>query len=101
VKDAALEAGNSSGGSPVSGDGRVVTLRRLLLLVFLFFVLTIPLAWLWHEWGVQRYVAFLFAIMLKLRDTVGWPFAGKGGGGLSLRFISHVPFVILVLLTPV
>jgi hypothetical protein len=38
--------------------------------------------------------------MLKLHDTLGWPFAGKGGGGLSLRFMSHVPFLVLVLLTP-
>ena len=73
---------------------------RLLLLLVLFFALTIPLAWLWREWGVEHYVAFLFAIMRKLRDTLGWPFAGKGGGGLSLRFVSHVPFLVLVLLTP-
>ena len=77
-----------------------ISLGRLLLLLVLFFALTIPLSWLWHEWGVERYVAFLFAIMRKLRDTVGWPFAGKGGGGLSLRFVSHVPFLVLVLITP-
>jgi len=77
-----------------------ISLGRFLLLLVLFFALTIPLAWLWHEWGVTRYVAFLFAIMQKLHDTLGWPFAGKGGGGLALRFVSHVPFLILVLLTP-
>jgi len=77
-----------------------ISLGRFLLLLVLFFALTIPLAWLWHEWGITRYVAFLFAIMQKLHDTLGWPFAGKGGGGLALRFVSHVPFLILVLLTP-
>ena len=77
-----------------------ISAGRLLLLLVLFFALSIPLAWLWREWGVQRYVAFLFAIMRKLSDTLGWPFAGKGGGGLSLRFLSHVPFLVLVLLTP-
>ena len=77
-----------------------ISVGRLLLLLVLFFALTIPLGWLWQEWGVERYVAFLFAIMRKLRDTLGWPFAGKGGGGLSLRFMSHVPFLVLVLLTP-
>jgi hypothetical protein len=77
-----------------------ISAGRLLLLVVLFFALSIPLAWLWREWGVQRYVAFLVAIMRKLSDTLGWPFAGKGGGGLSLRFVSHVPFLVLVFITP-
>jgi hypothetical protein len=77
-----------------------ISAGRLLLLLVLFFALTIPLAWLWQEWGVRRYVAFLLAIMLKLRDTLGWPFAGKGSGGISLRFLSHVPFLVLVLITP-
>jgi len=77
-----------------------ISLGRLLLLLVLFFALTIPLAWLWQLWGVQHYVAFLFVIMRQLHDTLGWPFAGKGGGGLSLRFVSHVPFLILVLITP-
>jgi hypothetical protein len=73
---------------------------RLLLLLVLFFALTVPLVWLWREWGVRHYVAFLFAVMRKLHDTLGWPFAGKGGGGLSLRFLSHIPFLVLVFLTP-
>jgi len=71
-----------------------------MLLVVLFFVISVPLAWLWHEWGVDRYVVFLFAILSWLRGAVGWPFAGKGGGGLSLRYVSHVPFLVLVFLTP-
>ena len=77
-----------------------ISLGRFLLLLVLFFALSLPLAWLWHEWGVDRYVAFLFAILRPLHDALGWPFVGKGGGGLSLRFVSHVPFLILVLLTP-
>jgi hypothetical protein len=77
-----------------------ISLGRLLLLLVLFFALTIPLAWLWQEWAVKRYVAFLFSIMRLLQDALNWPFAGKGAGGLSLRFVSHVPFLILVLLTP-
>lgn len=77
-----------------------VSTGRLLLLLVLFFAFSIPLSWLWHEWGVDRYVALLFAILVSLRDAVGWPFAGKGGGGLSLRYVSHVPFLVLVLLTP-
>ncbi len=77
-----------------------ISLGRLLLLLVLFFALTVPLVWLWQERGAARYVAFLFAIMRHLHDTLGWPFAGKGGGGLSLRYVSHIPFLILVLLTP-
>jgi hypothetical protein len=77
-----------------------VSAGRLLLLIVLFFVLSIPLAWLWQEWALSRYVAFLFSILRPLHDALGWPFAGKGGGGLSLRFVSHVPFLVLVLLTP-
>ena len=77
-----------------------ISLGRILLLLVLFFALTVPLAWLWQEWGVKRYVAFQFAIMQLLHETLGWPFAGKGSGGLSLRFVSHVPFLVLVLLTP-
>ncbi len=100
MENAALEVRDPSGGKDASNGGRPLSLGRLLLLLVLFFALTIPLAWLWHQWGVARYVAFLFAIMQTLHDTLGWPFAGKGGGGLSLRFISHVPFLILVLLTP-
>jgi hypothetical protein len=75
-------------------------LRRLLLLLFLFFALSVPLAWLWLEWGVGRYVVFLLKILRVLHDAVGWPFTGKGAGGLSLRFVNHIPFLVLVLLTP-
>jgi hypothetical protein len=101
VEDAALEAGDSSGGKhAASGGGRPLSVRRLLLLLVLFFALSIPLAWLWREWGVARYVVFLLKISRALHDALGWPFTGKGAGGLSLRFVSHIPFLVLVLLTP-
>jgi hypothetical protein len=100
VEGAALEVRDPSGGRHASRGGRPLSPRRLLLLVFLFFALSIPLAWLWREWGVLRYVAFLLEILRALHDAMGWPFTGKGAGGLSLHFLSHVSFLVLVLLTP-
>jgi hypothetical protein len=100
VEDAAQEVRDPSGGKHASGGGRPLPLRRLLLLLVLFFAFSIPLAWLWREWGLLRYLAFLLEILRALHEAMGWPFTAKGIGGLSLRFVTHVPFLVLVLLTP-
>jgi hypothetical protein len=100
VEDAAPEVRDSSAGEEASTGRRRFPLWRLLLLLFLFFAISIPLAWLWREWGVLRYVTFLLEVLRALHGALGWPFTGKGVGGLSLRFIQHVPFLVLVFITP-
>ena len=76
------------------------TLRQTLLAVLVFFALTVPLVIAWMHWGLGWYASFLFWILLPLHDALGWPFTGKGTPGLSMRFVSLVPFVVLVLVTP-
>jgi hypothetical protein len=100
VEDAELELRDPSAAEVASSGGQAVPLRRLLLLLLLFFGLSIPLSWLWLEWGLVRYVSFLFAILRPLHDAFGWHFTGKGTGGLSIRFTSYLPFLVLVLVTP-
>jgi hypothetical protein len=76
------------------------TLRQTLLALLLFFALTVPLVVVWMRWGLAWYVTFLVWVLQAFHHAQGWAFTGKGIPGLSIRFVSLVPFVILVLVTP-
>jgi hypothetical protein len=73
-------------------------LRRLGLLLLLFFALTMPLAWAWLAWGQDRYVELLFAILDPLYERLG--LRHHRGGPVAPRLVSVVPFVVLMLITP-
>ncbi|TFG94203.1 MAG: hypothetical protein E4H11_07205 [Myxococcales bacterium] len=75
-----------------------VPLRRLLLLFLLFGVLTMPLAWLWLQWGEGVYVRLLWKLLDPLYDSLG--LRHQRGGPVAPRLISIVPFVVLMVITP-
>ncbi len=72
--------------------------RRFLLLTFEFLAITVPLGWLWIEWGRNAY--------LKLFVTVAEPvFLFIGVTTLKPQlvidhFINYVPFIVLMVITP-
>lgn len=71
---------------------------RLLLLLLLFFAGTLPLAWLWLEWGERAYVRLLWAILDPCYDAIG--LRHRRGGPVAPRLVSVVPFVVLMAITP-
>jgi hypothetical protein len=75
-----------------------VPVRRLLLLLALFFALTMPLAWLWLEWGETTYARFLLRLLDPLYDAIG--LRHRPGGPVAPRLVSIVPFVVLMAITP-
>ncbi len=71
---------------------------RLLLLLLLFVALTMPLAWLWLEWGEAVYARLLWEI---LHPVYGWMgLRHQRGGPVGPRLVSVVPFVVLMAITP-
>ena len=73
-------------------------MKRILLLFVEFVVLTIPLTWAWRTWLNDPYDALLFQILDALYQTIGGMHAGRGPVGH--RFVSYVPFLVLVAITP-
>lgn len=71
---------------------------RLLGLLLLFVVLTMPLAWLWLEWGEAAYAHLLLAILDPLYDVLG--LRHQRGGPVAPRLVSVVPFAVLMAITP-
>ena len=72
--------------------------RRLLPLLGLFFALTLPLAWLWLEWGEKAYAGILWWILDPVYDALGLRHQRRGPVGP--RLVSVVPFVVLMAITP-
>jgi len=75
-----------------------VAVRRLLLLLLLFVVLTMPLAWLWLQWGEAVYVRLLRDILDPLYDAMG--LRPHRGGPVIPRLVSIVPLTVLMAITP-
>lgn len=75
-----------------------VPARRLLVLLLLFFGLTLPLSWLWLEWGEGIYARLLFAILDPVYAAIG--LRHQRGGPVAPRLVSVVSFVVLMAITP-
>jgi len=75
-----------------------VPLRRLLLLLVLFLALSMPLAWLWLEWGQVYYVRLLRTLLDPVYRAIG--LRHQVGGPVAPRLVSLVPFVVLMAITP-
>lgn len=75
-----------------------VAARRLLKLLLAFLALTMPLAWLWLEWGEGAYVHLLWKVLRPAYDWMGLPH--RRGGPVAPRLVSIVPFVVLMAITP-
>jgi len=72
--------------------------RRLLVLLLLFFGLTMPLAWLWLAFGENVYARLLFAILDPVYDAIG--LHHRRGGPVAPRLVSVVSFAVLMAITP-
>jgi hypothetical protein len=82
----------------MSARGSAVPVRRLLLLLALFFALTMPLAWLWVEWGEGVYARLLLDVLDPFYRAIG--LRHLRGGPVSPRLVSIVPFAVLMAITP-
>ena len=73
--------------------------RPLARFVLCFFALTLPLTWLWMEWGRDPYARFLIGLAEQLFE-IGRSGGAARGSAAGARFVSVVPFVVLMAVTP-
>jgi len=71
---------------------------RVFLLVAAFVVLTVPLTWLWTAGFQDAYTAFLGWVAAPLLEPLGATEVGDSPA--QKRFISFVPFLVLMVITP-
>jgi hypothetical protein len=73
-------------------------MKKAVLIVLAFGVISIGLTWFWNEWARVSYAHFLKAVGPPIYELIGF-----GDARLVLsreRYINFVPFVSLVLVTP-
>ena len=73
-------------------------MNRLLLPLAKFVAVTAPLTWLWLEGGRDAYHAVFIDVAQPMLVWLGWPQSQLGS--VPQRFISYVPFLALILITP-
>jgi hypothetical protein len=73
--------------------------RPLARFVLCFFALTLPLTWLWMEWGRDHYARFLIGLAEQIFE-IGRSGSAARGSAAGARFVSVVPFVVLMAVTP-
>ena len=73
-------------------------MNRLLLQLVKFVAVTAPLTWLWLEGGRDAYHALFIDVTHPMLVWLGWP--NSQLGSVPQRFISYVPFLALMLITP-
>ncbi|HJO22004.1 MAG: hypothetical protein QF890_04960 [Myxococcota bacterium] len=73
-------------------------MRRILYLLAEFILLTIPLTWAWLRWGSDAYTSLILAVIDPLYEMLGATHVKRGPTGH--RFISYVPFLVLMAITP-
>lgn len=71
---------------------------RLLRPLLLVLALSLPLTWLWLVWGQSAYQAFFVATARPLLEAVG--VGSVAASPARHRFVSYVPFLVLMLVTP-
>jgi hypothetical protein len=71
---------------------------RLLLLCLEFLAISVPLTWVWLEWVRSAYVPLVFASAAPLRELLDIAHAGRGPA--VPRFLGYIPFLALMLITP-
>ena len=73
-------------------------MSRLLLPLAKFVAVTAPLTWLWLEGGRDAYHAFFIDVTHPMLVWFGSP--NSQLGTVPHRFISYIPFLALMLITP-
>jgi hypothetical protein len=72
--------------------------RRILILLLEFVALSAPLTWLWLGWGLDAYIDLLFGLLQPIYRAFGG--AHAGGTPAGHRYLSYVPFLVLMSITP-
>ncbi|MDB4433166.1 hypothetical protein N9166_00330 [bacterium] len=72
--------------------------KRLFLLALELLAISIPLTWLWIEWGRSAYPKLFVQLGTPILVFLGLP--GIRPDVLPDRFISYVPFLVLMVITP-
>ena len=73
-------------------------MKKSVLIVLAFLVISLGLTWLWDEWLRAGYAQLFIAAAHPLYDLLG--FEDARVVALRQRYINFVPFVSLVLVTP-
>jgi len=73
-------------------------MTRIALRVAAFVAITLALTWLWEEGGRALYGRTLKLVAPPIYDLLG--FEGARVGAFRQRYVSFVPFIGLVLVTP-
>jgi hypothetical protein len=72
--------------------------KRLLLLIVEFLVITVPLGWLWVEWGRTLYLRVFVKLGTPIFTLIG---VTQLKAQLVIdHFINYVPFLVLMVITP-
>ena len=71
---------------------------RLLLTALKIIAISVPLTWLWMEWGRAAYGRIFAQLALPIYNLFGLTTLAPEGA--RDRFINYLPFLILMLITP-
>jgi hypothetical protein len=71
--------------------------KRVLLFAAKFVLLTVPLTWLWMEWGRGAYGRFFSTSVGPLYELLDLQ---MGPGGARERYVNYIPFLALMFITP-
>lgn len=71
--------------------------RQAILFAVKFILLSVPLTWLWMEWGRGAYGRFFTSMVGPLYELldIGW-----SPGGARERYVNYIPFFVLMFITP-
>ncbi len=72
--------------------------KRLWLLVLEFLAITIPVAWLWIEWGRTAYLKFFLKLATPILMILG--VSEFQPRLVQEHFLNYVPFLVLMVITP-
>jgi hypothetical protein len=73
-------------------------MKKAVLIVLAFVVISIGLTWFWNEWARVSYGHFLTAVGPSIYELIG--FGDARLFAFRERYINFVPFISLVLVTP-
>ena len=71
--------------------------KRVLLFAAKFVILTVPLTYLWMEWGRGAYGRFFANLAGPLYELLDLE---MGPGGARERYVNYIPFFVLMFITP-